>query len=196
MRAQPGDPLDLMQAGFELFQRPASARDLENTAWGVSGGREIVVADYWYAPSSNPSLDDYRRFVCVIEARPAWADLSVTPTSFASAAKDAVGVTRIDLESERFNRAFNVRAGDRRFAGAFLDARMMEWLMLQVPGVGFEIVAGRLMMFQPRSLSSLDDVDRALGRFDVFLEHVPPVLMSLFPASDLSPSSTPGRPDR
>ncbi len=80
LRAQPGDPLDLMQAGFELFQRPASARDLKNTAWGGdSSGRGIVIADYWYAPSSNPSLDDYRRFVCVGEARPAWADLSVTP---------------------------------------------------------------------------------------------------------------------
>jgi len=156
-----------MRAGFELFKRPASARDLENTAWGDSGGREIVIADYWYAPSSNPSLDDYRRFVCVIEARPAWADLSVTPTSVVSAAKDAVGVSHIDLESEGFNRA----------------------------GVGFEIIAGRAMMFQPRSLLSLDDVDRALRRFDGFLDHVPPVLTSLFPGGDGSPSAGPGRPD-
>jgi hypothetical protein len=196
LRAQAGDPLDLMQAGFELFQRPASARDLENTAWGDSNGRGIVIADYWYATSSNPSLDDYRRFVCVIEARPAWADLSVTPMSFVSAAKDAVGVARIDLESERFNRAFNVKASDRRFAGAFLDARMMDWLMLQVPGVGFEIIAGRVMMFQPRSLLSLDDVDRALRRFDGFLGHVPPVVASLFPVSDRNPSAGPGRPNQ
>lgn len=195
LRAQPGDPLGLLQTPFALFRRPASARDLESTAWGAHNGREIVFADYWFAPSSNPSLDDYRRFVCVVDARPEWPDLSVIPTSLVSAARDAVGHARVDLESERFNRAFDVRAGDRRFADAFLDARMMEWLLLQASGVGFEIVAGRLLMFEPRSLLSLDDVDRALRRFDGLLDHVPYVVRSLFPISGGSPSSVTGRPD-
>lgn len=196
LRAQAGDPLGLLQAPFALFRRPGSARDLENTAWGARNGREIVVADYWYAPSSNPSLDDYRRFVCIIDERPEWADLSVSPTSLASAVRDAAGLARTDLESERFNRTFDVRADDRRFATAFLDARMMEWLMLQAPGAGFEIVAGQMMMFEPRSLLSLDDVDRALRRFDAFLEHVPPVISSLFPVTDATPAAAPERPDR
>ena len=43
--------------------------------------------------------------------------------------RDAVGLGDQDLESERFNRAFDVRASDRRFASALLDARMMEWLL-------------------------------------------------------------------
>ena len=37
------------------------------------------------------------------------------------------------------------------------------------------------MVFGPRSTSSLDDVDRALRRFDSFHEHVPAVVSSLFP---------------
>lgn len=193
LRAQPGDPLGLLQAPFALFRRPASARDLENSAWGTRNGREIMIADYWYAPSSNPSLDDYRRFVCVIDTRVEWADLSVSPTSLASAARDAAGLPRSDLESERFNRMFDVRGDDRRFANAFLDARMMEWLMLQAPGVGFEIAAGRLMLFEPRSLLSLDDVDRALRRFDAFGEHVPAVISSLFPVTETR--TAPDRPD-
>ena len=194
LRTQPGDPLGLLQAPFALFRRPASARDLENSAWGTHGGREIVIADYWYAPSSNPSLDDYRRFVCVIDTRSEWADLAVSPTSLASAARDAAGLPRSDLESERFNRMFDVRGDDRRFANAFLDARMMEWLMLQAPGVGFEIVAGQMMLFEPRSLLSLDDVDRVLRRFDAFGEHVPSVISSLFPVTETR--TAPDRPDR
>ncbi|MDQ3209653.1 MAG: hypothetical protein M3Q20_00485 [Actinomycetota bacterium] len=191
LEAQAGDPLGVISTPFALFGRAASARDLENTAWGARNGREIAVADYWYAPSSNPSLDDYRRFVCVIDsARPEWPDLSVVPADLASIAMDAVGVPRVDLGSERFDRSFSVQTADRRFANAFLDARMMEWLMLQAPGMGFEIVAGRLMVFEPRHVLSLDDVDRALRRFDGLLEHVPPVVSSLFPAT--RPTVSPG----
>jgi hypothetical protein len=156
LRAEAGDPLGLMQMPFALFGRAASARDLENTAWGVRHEREIVVADYWFAPSSNPSLDDDYR---------------------------------------RFNRAFDVRADDARFAAAFLDARMMDWLMGQAPGVGFEIVAGHLMLYEPRSVSSLDDVDRALRRFDGLFEHVPVVVASLYPAASASSAGAPHRPD-
>lgn len=196
LRAEAGDPLGLMQMPFALFSRAASARDLENTAWGVRHEREIVVADYWFAPSSNPSLDDFRRFVCVIDpVRPGWPDLSVTPMSFAAAARDAVGLARVDTESERFNRAFDVRADDAGFAAAFLDARMMDWLMHQTPGVGFEIVAGRLMVYEPRSVSSFDDVDRALRRFDGLFEHVPAVVASLYPAASASSAGAPQRPD-
>jgi hypothetical protein len=197
LRAEAGDPLGLMQMPFALFGRAASARDLENTAWGVRHEREIVVADYWFAPSSNPSLDDdYRRFVCVIDpTRPEWPDVSVTPMSFAAVARDAAGLARVDTESERFNRAFDVRADDARFAAAFLDARMMDWLMGQAPGVGFEIVAGHLMLYEPRSVSSLDDVDRALRRFDGLFEHVPVVVASLYPAASASSVGAPHRPD-
>ena len=197
LQARPGDPLGLMQLGFALFRRPASARDLENTAWGAHSCRELVVADYWFAPSSNASRDDYRRFVCVIdEPRPGWPDLSVVPTSLAAIVRGSVGLHDVDLESERFNHAFEVRAADRRFATTLLDARMMRWLMEQAPGVGFEVVAGRLMVFEPRLTASLDDVGRALRRFDGFLEHVPQVMPSLFPDVVQALFATPDRPDR
>ena len=188
LRAGPGDPLGLLRHPFALFARPASARDVENTAWGRWHGRETVVADYWYAPTSDAARDDYRRFVCVIDApRTSWPDISVMPRNLASVVKDALGLDDVDLESERFNRAFEVRTSDRRFASALLDARMIEWLLLQAPGIGFDVVAGRLMVFEPRRAPSIDDVDRALRRFDGLLTHVPAVLSSLFP--DPAPAS-------
>ncbi|MGH2630011.1 MAG: hypothetical protein ACRDHI_05565 [Actinomycetota bacterium] len=192
MRAGRGDPLGLLHQPFSLFGRPASARDLENTAWGRWHGRETVVADYWYAPTSDASRDDYRRFVCVIDApRPSWPDVSVVPRSLASVVRDAVDPDDMELESERFNRTFEVRTSDRRFASALLDARMIEWLLLQAPGVGLDVVAGRLMVFGPRQAASIDDVDRALRRFDGFLEHVPAVLESLFPDPRPATATTP-----
>ena len=197
LHAQAGDPLGLLRMHFGLFRRAASVRDLENTAHGVRNGREIVIADYWYAPSSNPSLDDYRRFVCVIDPdRSEWADLSVTPMGPIAAARDAVGLERIDMESERFNRAFEVRASDRRFAAAFLDARMMDWLMQQAPGMGVEIAHGRFMLFEPRTVASVDDVERALRRFDDLLRLVPAVVGSWYPDPDRAEPISPARPDR
>jgi hypothetical protein len=148
LRSAPGDPRGLLSSGFSMFGRPATARELENTAWGPRRGREIVVADYWYVPGSNTARDDEQRFVCVVdEARPGWPDLVVEPAGAVAAMKDAVGLGDQDMESERFNRAFDVRASDRRFASAMLDARMMQWLLAQAPGVGFEVLGGRLMVF-------------------------------------------------
>ena len=182
LRAEGGDPFGLLDQPFSLFRRPASARDLENTAWGRRHGREIVLADYWFSPSSNAASDDYRRYVCVIDLdRRPWPDVSVLPRTLASDVMDAVGLGDMDFELERFDRAFEVRADDRRFAAALIDSRMMDWLLLRAPGAGFDVVAGRLMVFEPRLTTSLDDVDRALRRFDAFLEHVPRVVASLFP---------------
>jgi hypothetical protein len=194
LHPQAGDPIGLLGMPFSLFRRAASVRDLENTARGVRGGREIVVADYWYAPSSNPSLDDHRRFVCVIDPdRRGWPDLAVTPMGPIAAARDAVGLARVEMESERFNRAFEVRTNDRRFAAALLDARMMDWLMQQAPGMGVEIADGRLIVFEPRSTASIDDVERALRRFDDVLQHMPSVVRSWYPAPE---RAAPARPDR
>ena len=80
------------------------------------------------------------------------------------------------MESEEFNRAFEVRAADRRFASAFVDARMMRWLLDQRSGMGFEVLDGSLIVFRPRAMGSLDDVTQALSLFDAFMARVPRVV--------------------
>ena len=191
LRAAPGDPRGLLSSGFLMFGRPATARELENTAWGPRRSREIAVADYWYVPGSNTASDDEQRFMCVIDgAGPGWPDLAVVPAGAVAAVKDAVGLGDQDMKSERFNRAFDVRSSDRRFASAMLDARMMQWLLAQAPGVGFEVLGDRLMVFEPRMRTSVDDVARALSRYDAFLDHVPLVVLS----SRLRASTVPPAP--
>ena len=84
-----------------------------------------------------------------------------------------VPLSDLRTESEEFNRRFDVRAADRRFANALLDQRMMAWLLEQAPDSGFEIVDGRLMVFRARVTASLDDVARALELADGFSQRVP-----------------------
>jgi hypothetical protein len=177
--ARPGDPLGLLDLPFSLFHWLGSVRQIENTATGTHGGHEIVIADYWFAPSSAEQYDDYERYTCVLgPAVAGWSDLTVVPERWTSRLRDAVGaeVVMTDTESEDFNRAFRIRASDRRFASAFVDARMMAWLLEQGQGVGFEVLGDRVMVFRKRATASLDDVSDSLALYDAFLERIPRVV--------------------
>jgi hypothetical protein len=177
LRAQPGDPLGLLERPFTIFRWSGSVRDIENTATGIHDGAEVIVADYWFAPTGSTEYDEYERYTCVIAPAPdGWPDLAVVPERLGSRLRWAIGSQEIGTESEAFNRAFSIRGTDRRFASAFLDARMMEWLLEQLPGVGFEVLGGDALVFRPRTTPSLDDLDRALELYDRFVEHVPRVV--------------------
>jgi hypothetical protein len=178
-RAEVGDPLGLLDLPFTLFHWAGSVRQIENTATGLHEGREIVVADYWFAPTSAEQYDDYERYTCVLgQAAAGWSDLTVVPERLGSRLRAVAGFLEIDTESEHFNRAFHIRAADRRFASAFVDARMMAWLTEQGPGVGFEVLEGRVMVFRQRATASLDDVADSLALYDAFLERIPRVVGS------------------
>ena len=113
----------------------------------------------------------------MLTATPAgWANLSVLPERLPSRIRSTFALPDIELELEEFNRRFEVGSADRRFATALLDARMMAWLLQQEPGIGFEVLDGRLMVFRPRATTSLDDVARALALLDGLLERIPRIL--------------------
>lgn len=58
---------------------------------------------------------------------------------------------KITFESKAFNRAFTVRGEDRRCASAFVDRRMMQWLLALRPDRwGFEIASGTLLCHRSR----------------------------------------------
>ena len=174
LRAERGDPLGLLESGFALFHRAASAREIENTARGRRDGLELALVDYWLAPTSAPQRDDYERFTCVVTPAPSgWPDLSAVPEGVASRLRSTFALPDIETESEEFNRRFEVRSTDRRFALALLDPRMMQWLLGQALGVGFESLGGRLMVFRPRATTSVDDLARAVELHGRFLEQIP-----------------------
>jgi hypothetical protein len=89
----------------------------------------------------------------------------------------ALGREGIEFELERFNRAFEVRSGDPRFAHALIDAPMIEWLLGLPEGTGFEILGRTVLAIVPRP--TFDVARVALGTLDAFLARVPPVVASL-----------------
>ena len=179
LRSAPGDPLGYFERPFALLGHAATAKDIENTSWGIWRGMDVVVIDYWFARSSDPSRNDYRYYTCAATpVPPVWPNLSIVPEDVGSRIATSVGRRDIEFELESFNRAFQVRSDDPRFAHALVDARMIAWLQELPPETGFEISDGTLLCRTPRRLDS--DVSWALETMATFLDRVPPVIESLF----------------
>jgi hypothetical protein len=176
------DPSGLIDRPFRLFRRLASVRGLENVMFGTWHGFDVTVCEYWYARSSNPSLDDFERFSCVMTPLPAsWPDLVLAPETLAARALVRITLDEVNTESEAFNRTYTVRSADARFAHALLDARMMQWLLDRSDAAGFEVADGILLCYRPRLQPW--ELRPLLETASEFLDQVPDVVPSLFPTS-------------
>jgi hypothetical protein len=175
----PGDPLRMLDRGFALLGGLATAKDVENTSWGTWRGLDVVVFDYWFARSSDPSIDDRRTFTCASTSVPdAWPDLAIAPRDVFGTIAHALGLRGVEFELERFNRAFEVRSADPRFASALIDAAMIDRLLGLPPGTGFEIHGSTLLAISPRP--TFDDLTFALQTLQAFRDRIPPVVASLY----------------
>jgi hypothetical protein len=175
----------LLSLPFELFGRAATIRDLENVVSGSLRGNEVVLFDYHYAQGEDADF----RFSCAMVPVPStWPAFLIRPESGLSRAARDVGLRDIETESEAFNRTFEVRCPDPRFALALLEPRMMEWLLGLGPRTGFEIWSGRMLCFVPQVQPW--EIESVLRTALAFRERIPPVVSSLYPNV-----GTPPRPD-
>jgi hypothetical protein len=173
-----GDPLHFFDRGFALLAHVGGGKDIENTSWGTWRGMDVVVIDYWFASTHADSPSETRAYTCAATTVPAgWPDLSIVPAGLGAALVGAVH-RDIEFEVESFNRAFEVRSSDRRFAHALIDARMIAWLQGLPPDTGFELLGGTLLCRTPRVPDR--DLTWALETMAEFQGRVPPVVRSLF----------------
>jgi hypothetical protein len=178
LRSAPGDPLHFFDRGFALLAHVGGGRDIDNTSWGTWRGMDVVVIDYWFAPSGADSPSETRAYTCAATTVPAeWPNLSIVPGGLGAALVGSVH-RDIEFEVESFNRAFEVRSTDRRFAHALIDGRMIAWLEGLPPDTGFELLGGTLLCRTPRVPDR--DLTWALETMAEFLGRVPPVIRSLF----------------
>jgi hypothetical protein len=154
LRYSPEDPFGVIGWPFRLFSR-GDGRGAENVVWGQWRGHEMVAYDFWYYERSTDSKGrtrrTYYRFCCAqVDVPAAFPALQLSPEGFFSRLADFVGLDDIDFELEEFNRRWNVKAADRRFAYEMVDGRMIRWLVeLELP-VSFEVAGSRLLAYQRR----------------------------------------------
>jgi len=165
-----------------VLHRMAETRDVSHVLSGTWKGIDVTAFEYRYTSGANAQGQaNVFAYTCAVTPVPSsWPDLVVEPERLPTKIADALGLRDIDMELEAFNRAFEVRSTDPRFASAFLDARMMAWLMTAAPaGFGVEIVGGRLLGFVPEVYPW--QTESLLVTVKAFLGQVPTVVASLYP---------------
>ncbi len=127
------DQIGFHQLPFQLFSR-GDGRGAENVMWGSYKGLECRAGDFWYYTESTDSKGNrqrnYRRFTCFAMQVPAqFPGLEVARENIATRLADHAGMRDIEFEIEEFNKAFNVKSRDRKFATDFCDQRMIRFLL-------------------------------------------------------------------
>lgn len=145
------DPFGTVGLPFALFRR-GEGRKVENVLWGEWRGEECRAFDYWYYTESTDSKGNksrtYHRFTCtLLEVDADFPALSIGRENVFTRLADGMGFRDIQFESPDFNRRFQVKAKDKRFAYELIDASLMQWMTgLQLP-VMFEVVGRWTLAF-------------------------------------------------
>jgi hypothetical protein len=177
------DPFGTLREPFTLLEK-GDGRGVENVLWGESHGLDVRAFDYWfYEESTDANGRTSRttsRFCCaLVPVDAACPRLAIEEENVLTRLADALTFDDIGFESEEFNRRFDVRSDDGRFAHALIDARMMAWLLGHGDGYGFEVVGNGLLCWI-RRVSPASFV-HLLGTAKGFRDRIPAVVRSLYP---------------
>lgn len=188
------DPLGLLWYPFALFTK-GDGRGVENVVHGTWDDIPLAAFDYSYYEQTTDSEGrthrTHHRFSCALaEVEAALSPLTIGRESALTRLADAVGLDDIAFESDEFNRAFEVRCADRRFASAFVDQRMMEWLLEADRRFSFATGGRWLLATGPRL--QVEAFDGLFSTLRDFHSRVPRVIPSLFPLTP--PAPEPGSP--
>jgi hypothetical protein len=140
-------------------------RRARNVLLGVEQGRPMVAFDYQYDTESTDSKGNRTRtthhYSVVAVALPVpMPRLQVTPEGLFRRAAEALGVgTGVELESEDFNRRFNVSARNPKFASDVLTPRTMEAL-LAAPPTAWRIEGSDMLSWDSGTLVPVDVLAR------------------------------------
>lgn len=151
-------------------------RRARNVITGTDGERQLVAFDYSYKEDStdskgNRTTTTYHYAVCAVSLPCGLPDLSITPEGFFSRVGHALGMDDIELESEDFNRRFQVRCADRKLAMDVLSPRTME-LLLGVGKVHLRFEGGDVLAWDSGSLQPAGVLNR-VGLLRAVVDGVP-----------------------
>ena len=167
---------------FALLQK-GDGRGTENVLWGTWQEMPVREFDYWYYEESTDSNGNrsrsYYRFSCAVtELDVSFPALAVYRENLLTRLADHLAMHDIEFESDEFNRRFNVKGSDRRFANALLDARMLQWLLTVDGEFQFEVARRWILCFSKKRAPT--ELIPLFGTLNAFREHVPRVAFELY----------------
>jgi hypothetical protein len=141
------------------------------TVRGPYAGLTSVVFDYKWVTGTGKQRRTHRAGVYAVGLPAGLPWVHIRSEHMLDKAARLFGGQDIDLESEEFNRAFRVQAGDERFAYDLLNARTMEAL-LSAQALIVQ-VADRYLVATLAGGLDLDCVDYNLGLLVGMVERLP-----------------------
>ena len=180
------DTVGVLGWPFSLFAK-GDGRGVENVASGQWKGKHSVTAfDYWYYTESTDSKGhtsrSYQRFSCAtIDVAAAFPHLEIAREGLFTRLADRLGMEDIEFESPEFNRRYNVKAGERRFAFELLDGKMLRWLVDFDQGLAYEVAGNKVLAYRKRqgAAGMMPLIETLL----MFRERIPRVAWNLHPLS-------------
>jgi hypothetical protein len=178
----PVDNQGCLALPFALLSK-GDGQGADNVLYGMWQDMPLREFDYWYYEESTDSQGrtskTYYRFSCAVTELEAYCShLALDRENVFTVLADHMGLHDIEFESEEFNRAFNVKSGDRKFANDLIDARMMQWLVTVDDAFQFEVSGKWILCFSKRR-APLDLVP-LIGTLQQFRQRVPRVVYELY----------------
>jgi hypothetical protein len=168
----------LVDMPFRLFSR-GDKRAAELVLSGTHDGIPLRMFDYWYRVDSGKNTTYYRFSCALATIGAACPRLEIGHENFLTRLGDGFGLGDVELEYDEFNRRFQVKCADQRFAFSLLDGEMMQWLLDRDTFESVE-VDGPWVLLVRRKLDPAQWLD--LGTWiDGFVRHVPAVVFSTYP---------------
>ena len=176
------DPYGCLALPFGLLRR-GDGRGVENVLSGTWQGIEVREFDYWFYDETTDSNGhrsrSYSHFSCAVAPVEALLSaLSLGRENVFTRLADSVGLDDVQFELDEFNRAFNVKCKDRRFANDFVDQRMMRWLLQTDSAFAFETGGGWILVASRRRRPT--ELIPLLGTLSQFREQIPRVVYDLY----------------
>jgi hypothetical protein len=118
-------------------------------------------------------------YSCAVTQVPAWCQtLTIRPEHLVERVTGQLLGHDVPFESEQFQRSFKVTCEDARFASAFVDARMMAWLLAHGRGWTFEVAGCWTLCY--RKIVRPEELVPLLGTLRGFADHIPRVVSELY----------------
>jgi hypothetical protein len=190
--------LDLGLRFSPRLQLPRSMRDLPSVAgldisgiargWTVrrgfadliSGsidGTEVLIFDYW-VKGNGPYAQTRWHTMAATRVGDQGRTLLVEPRDIGSLVP-GIGLQDVRSESSAFDKRYRVRTRDPTFASAFLDARMIEFLVESSDPWTFEV--GSAWIAVSAHEIAAERLRQLIGALLTFRDHVPRVIASMDP---------------
>ena len=177
------DPFHMIDTlPLEFFDHGHS-RKVTNVMYArTADGRDVRAFDYEYTTGSGKNRHAHYHSCGLTSTGAEWPQLTLGPEGFFDRVMDVVGGADIEFESEEFNRAWEVRSADPRFASAMIDPEMMLFLMEKAEGARIE-VKGPWILFSGERRDP-DALPKVLASAEAFRQGISPVVWSLYPPSE------------